>query len=553
MDSTYKTNRFNMPLLNICAVTGNNMVIQVGLVFMSGEKKADYKWAMEQLKEVIEENSILVPTSIVTDRELALMDAIDKLFPAAAHFLCRWHVNMNVLAKTKKFFPKPVRGNDGVYRRHQKFKDFLMDWNALLLTTSKTAYDNTLKKMEAVYDKGAMSYVTSTWLIFQEKLVKLWVDQHLHFGYLVTSPVEGCHAGLKKYLQRSTASLDGVFEKLQEFWIAQHDRLQDTVAQQANAPRHAHQVPLFQAVLQFVHGFALSKVLVEVAKLPKEGLLQSKCPPEGCIIQRCFGLPCQHKIYHRKQSHGTLFVSDFHPYWLIQRVAVQPTQAPNSLILEPDRLQGRGRPRGALGGASREAESSTRRLSSTFELPPSTAPAALGNEKPTATAAVHVSVTNGRLPLCESIFEPAQPPLRRYNTRSTTAIALERIEMQGGDQYEPGTVRERGYMQGIRGIWHDEGREEDGDTIVVEVPIAGVGTGDLSQVIEEACGVDNALEYDEIGNNNTINEAVEEELGGEDDNEAVRLMGEILSRKEGVFTGDNWVEEAANFVLVDRD
>jgi len=32
-----------MPLLNICAVTGNNMVIQVGLVFMSGEKKADYQ------------------------------------------------------------------------------------------------------------------------------------------------------------------------------------------------------------------------------------------------------------------------------------------------------------------------------------------------------------------------------------------------------------------------------------------------------------------------------------------------------------------------------
>jgi hypothetical protein len=99
-------------------------------------------------------------------RELALMDAIDKLFPAAAHFLCRWHVNMNVLAKTKKFFPKPVRGNDGVYRRHQKFKDFLMDWNALLLSTSKTTYDNALKKIEAVYDKGAMSYVTSTWLIF---------------------------------------------------------------------------------------------------------------------------------------------------------------------------------------------------------------------------------------------------------------------------------------------------------------------------------------------------------------------------------------------------
>jgi hypothetical protein len=31
LDCTYKTNRFNMPLLNICAITGNNMVIQARL------------------------------------------------------------------------------------------------------------------------------------------------------------------------------------------------------------------------------------------------------------------------------------------------------------------------------------------------------------------------------------------------------------------------------------------------------------------------------------------------------------------------------------------
>ena len=315
---------------------------------MSGEKKGDYRWALQQLTEVMTEHDISEPSAVVTDRELALMSALDDYFLSTDHFLCRWHVNMNVLAKTKKFFPKPVRGADGIYRRHQKFKDFLQDWNALLLTTSETTYDDALKKMEVVYDQRAMSYVTSTWLIFKEKLVKFWVDQHLHFGYLVTSPVEGCHAGLKQYLQRSTASLDGVFEKLQDFWVAQHSRLLDTVAQQANSPRHAHQIPLFQAVLNFVHGFALQKVLVEVAKLPRSGPPQNECGPQGCTIQRCFGLPCQHKIYQRNQLYGTLIMSDFHPHWLIQRTATQPSLEPNSLVLEPNRLQGRGRPRGAF-------------------------------------------------------------------------------------------------------------------------------------------------------------------------------------------------------------
>lgn len=106
-------------------------------------------------------------------------------------------------------------------------------------------------------------------------------------------------------------------------------------------------------------------------------------------------------------------------------------------------------------------------------------------------------------------------------------------------------------MRGIRDIWHDEGQEEEGDTIVVEVP-TGVGTGDLIDMIEEACGADDEPEDDEIGDN-TINEAVEEEFRDEEDDEAVRLIGEILSRKEGEFTGDNWVEDALELLMSDDD
>jgi hypothetical protein len=69
-----------MPLLNICAVSGNNMVIQVRLVFMSRERKGDYRWAMCQWREVMQENSIPEPSSVVTNREITLMAAIDELF-----------------------------------------------------------------------------------------------------------------------------------------------------------------------------------------------------------------------------------------------------------------------------------------------------------------------------------------------------------------------------------------------------------------------------------------------------------------------------------------
>lgn len=92
-----------MPLLNICAISGNNKVIQLGLTFLSGEKKGDYKWALQQLRSVMVTSNIDEPVSIVTDRELALIDCLDKQFPESTHLLCRWHVNMNILAKTKKY------------------------------------------------------------------------------------------------------------------------------------------------------------------------------------------------------------------------------------------------------------------------------------------------------------------------------------------------------------------------------------------------------------------------------------------------------------------
>ena len=104
-----------MPLLNICVITGGNKVLQIALAFLSNEKEDSYNWVMGQLTEVMKSQNIQQPLSIVTDRELALINSIDTWLPQSSHILCRWHVNMNVLAKTKKFFPGPIKGDDGIY------------------------------------------------------------------------------------------------------------------------------------------------------------------------------------------------------------------------------------------------------------------------------------------------------------------------------------------------------------------------------------------------------------------------------------------------------
>ena len=126
-------------------------------------------------------------------------------------------------------------------------------------------------EMQEKYTTGAVKYYTDTWLIWKENLVSTYINQHSHFGVTVTSQIEGCHATLKAYLQRGHGDLRGVFERLKLFWTAQQSSIQSTVAQQQLRPKHSVNIPLFTAVLQHVHTYALQKILRERAKLHAKG------------------------------------------------------------------------------------------------------------------------------------------------------------------------------------------------------------------------------------------------------------------------------------------
>lgn len=124
---------------------------------------------------------------------------------------------MNVLAKTKKYFPGSIKDNNGNWAWHPQFQAFLISWNGLLASTTEQQYDDRLQEIHTQFPSAAVSYIESTWLLWKEKLVAYWTDQSPHFGVTVTSPIEGCHATLKKYLQRGHGDLRGVFLKLKLF------------------------------------------------------------------------------------------------------------------------------------------------------------------------------------------------------------------------------------------------------------------------------------------------------------------------------------------------
>ena len=50
-------------------------------MFLSGEKETDYDWAIDYILDIMTEHSIEAPSSIVTDRDLALIKSLNTRFP----------------------------------------------------------------------------------------------------------------------------------------------------------------------------------------------------------------------------------------------------------------------------------------------------------------------------------------------------------------------------------------------------------------------------------------------------------------------------------------
>ncbi|XP_074265911.1 protein FAR1-RELATED SEQUENCE 5-like [Silene latifolia] len=97
IDSTYKTNEYRLPLVEMVGVTpvGKSFVIAYALV--KHESENGYLWVLRKLKALL--NDVVQPNAIVTDCEAGLLNAIPTVFPDSSHLLCLWHIYSNVETK----------------------------------------------------------------------------------------------------------------------------------------------------------------------------------------------------------------------------------------------------------------------------------------------------------------------------------------------------------------------------------------------------------------------------------------------------------------------
>ncbi|XP_028188235.1 uncharacterized protein LOC114374760 [Glycine soja] len=80
--------KYRLPLLDFVGVTPTGMTFSAGFAYLEGERVNNLVWALEQFRGLFLRNDHL-PIVIVTDRDLALMNAVKVVFPECTDLLCR--------------------------------------------------------------------------------------------------------------------------------------------------------------------------------------------------------------------------------------------------------------------------------------------------------------------------------------------------------------------------------------------------------------------------------------------------------------------------------
>ncbi|XP_073220689.1 uncharacterized protein [Cicer arietinum] len=178
---------YRMPLLEIIGVTSTEMTLCVGFAYLQSERVDNFTWALQMVKEQITSGEVEV---IVTDRDLALMNAVENVFPKVVNLLCLFHICKNVKATCKMtVFPK------------KKQVQIMEAWEALIYSYDEAQYYMKLAIFEGICSSCSIfyDYVHEQWLIpHKERFVEAWTNRVMHFGLCTLGTPQ--HKGLSRHI-----------------------------------------------------------------------------------------------------------------------------------------------------------------------------------------------------------------------------------------------------------------------------------------------------------------------------------------------------------------
>lgn len=107
-DTTYRTNRYNMPFAPFVGVTGHGSTCLFGCAFLGDETAETFKWVFETFITAMGGKH---PKTIITDQDNAMRSAIAQVFQNTKHRNCLFHIKKNCREKTGSMFSAKANRN----------------------------------------------------------------------------------------------------------------------------------------------------------------------------------------------------------------------------------------------------------------------------------------------------------------------------------------------------------------------------------------------------------------------------------------------------------
>ncbi|GAU41861.1 hypothetical protein TSUD_366080 [Trifolium subterraneum] len=312
MDSTYKTNKYNMPLFEIVGFTSTERTYNVGFAWLTNEKEDNFIWALQQLRSLVRNEGSL-PKVILTDRDTALMNAVGQVFPTSAAMVCRVHVEKNVGSKIKEIVK--VRQGEEV-KQEIVWENLEKAFMHLLYSDTIDVYGDRLMEFRELCKKWPrlLRYIEETVLdTDKEKVVCAWVDKHMHMGNYTTNRVESAHGVLKKSLTDSSGDLVKGWEAIHHMLGLQFTEVQTQFGQSMSVEEHRYRNVILYSLLPFkVSRAALDYIYQEAKRVDNVGMDSKKC---GCLMRVNYGLPCACLIAKKLRHNQPIRVDEVYIHW----------------------------------------------------------------------------------------------------------------------------------------------------------------------------------------------------------------------------------------------
>uniref|UniRef100_A0ACD5VH04 Uncharacterized protein n=1 Tax=Avena sativa TaxID=4498 RepID=A0ACD5VH04_AVESA len=146
-DTTYKTNRYNLPFAPFVGVTchGNNFLF--ACAFVQNETIDVFTWLFQTFRECMGNKD---PTTIITDQCVSMGKAIPVVLPNIVHRFCFFHIRKKAEEKCGRSFATKID-------LHADFSDILR--NSLTVQEFEILWPQMIRR----YDVGHLKYLKAMW------------------------------------------------------------------------------------------------------------------------------------------------------------------------------------------------------------------------------------------------------------------------------------------------------------------------------------------------------------------------------------------------------